>query len=683
MKHTFIMITLFFGILQMNAQIALHGTVSVQNSKTTTGKIEYVPNAQIECDKGQSAKAQPKTSDSEGKFTLEVDGKKDMQIAISITPKGKYQDYVIVNEKEIKDITLGRVLPVGIYICKKGELEERRAAMVDVNMKKYRDQIEALQKEFNQLKSKYDYDNARYKILENQIDSLSKAEKEIYLLIKEWAESLTAINLDDATEAYIKAYNCFANGHIDSVNYYLPDKYLKQQQQQLLRQQAEGNRKIETGQILIEAGQRDIEITAAGLADNIKSWMLKAKAMALEYKYEQAINYYEEAINTDSLNVDNIFEYAYYLHDIREYSKAEIYYHKCLEIRRKLAVENPKTYLPDVAKTLNFLGVLHDDIYEYIKASEEYEEALKIRRQLAAENPKTYLPNVAESLNNLGVLHYNIHEYPKALKEYEEALEICRKYAANNPTTYLPDVATALNNLGCLHRNTHEYSKALKEYEEALEIRRTLAIENPKTYLPHLAEIVYNLGILHDNVHEYPKALKKYEEALEIYRQLAADNPKTYLFYLAISLNNLGVVHAHLHEYPQASKEYEKALEIYRQLAADNPKMYSKSVGMALTNLSWCYLITKEYSKSEQSARQAMELGRKLGKPMLAYALLFQNRFSEAEVIYKELSQTIYENNETHTQLFLDDLEELEEMGVIPEECKDNVEKIRKMLKNE
>jgi len=38
-------------------------------------------------------------------------------------------------------------------------------------------------------------------------------------------------------------------------------------------------------------------------------------------------------------------------------------------------------------------------------AREVYERALKSYRELARENPETYLPYVAATLNNLGILH--------------------------------------------------------------------------------------------------------------------------------------------------------------------------------------------------------------------------------------------------------------------------------------
>ena len=110
--------------------------------------------------------------------------------------------------------------------------------------------------------------------------------------------------------------------------------------------------------------------------------------------------------------------------------------------------------------------------------------------------------------------------------------------------------------------------------------------------------------------------------------------------------------------------------------------VYSVDVVETLFALSQNYLYTQNYTQAEQSARQALELDTTyiLAKTKLAHALLFQKRFSESETIYKELSQTVNEENETYTQMLLNELEELEEAGVIPENCKDDVERIRKRL---
>ena len=237
-------------------------------------------------------------------------------------------------------------------------------------------------------------------------------------------------------------------------------------------------------------------------------------------------------------------------------------------------------------------------------------------------------------------------------------------------------------NLGNLHSDINEYTKALDEYEEALKIRRKLAEENPKTYLPDVANTLLNLGNLHFNINEYTKALDEYEEALIIRRKLAEENPKAYLSDLAMTLNNLSIL-------CQQAKDYSKSIYYLNTLndllhKYKDPIYYKPQLAQNYGSLSWWYLFTKEYSKSEQSARQALKLNSaSIAKTNLAHALLFQNRFSEAEAVYKELSQTIEDSNETYSQILLDGLNELGKANVIPAERKADVEKIKGLLQKE
>ena len=78
------------------------------------------------------------------------------------------------------------------------------------------------------------------------------------------------------------------------------------------------------------------------------------------------------------------------------------------------------------------------------------EEALKTYRQLAEKEPKTYLPNIAATLNDLGILDTDENRIEKARKEFEEALKTYRQLAHKEPDVYLRYVAITLNNLGVL-----------------------------------------------------------------------------------------------------------------------------------------------------------------------------------------------------------------------------------------
>ena len=775
MKRALIFIAIF-GIVGYSVaqQVQLKGVVTVQNSKTYTGKTQYVKNAEV-----THPNAKNDVTDDDGKFTLNITGlRPNIQTHITVIPHGTYSDYVVVNEKELQNITLGRITPVGVYICKKGELEQRQAEMVGVNMRKLEERMEKeqkrLQKELDELKSKNDYLNTRYGEIKDSLDIISKNMDKTFERIKEYAQNMTLENLDDKDDNYVKAYNCFSNGELDSVSYYLNDNELELKHQKILQLQEEAKKERELVEILTESAKAKEEYSENSLNELLKEWLLLARTYAIKNDHEKTIFYYEKVINADSTNVDNIFKYANYLYSTQDYVKAEKYYLQSLEICRELEKENPNTYLVDLAIALNNLAASHKAVNENIMALKEYKEALEIRRKLAEENPKMYLAYVATTLNNLANLLKEQNEYPEALEKYEEALEIRRKLAADDPK-YLYDVAITLNNLAIFHREINEDEKSLEEFEESLEIfkklaadnpkylsdiartlgnlailhkkrgkyqealaehtesldiYRTLSTDNPKVYLPNTALTLNNIAVLHYSLKEYQKAIEEYEEALEIYRTLATDNPKTYLFYVGTLLQNLGNLYRDTNEYQKALELYNESLDIRKKLAADNPKAHSSNVVQTLTNLAdlyekaneytkaleeykealkitetlviynpkmystWveeinnyiskCYLYTKDYLQAEQYARQALELNTtSLAKINLAHALLFQNRFPEAETIYKELSQTICEENETCTQILLDNLENLGKANAIPENCKTNVEKIKKMLLEE
>jgi len=724
MKHTIFFIVIFGMIVQSAAQqIPLKGVVAVQNSKTNTGKTQYVKNAEV-----THPNAKNDVTDDDGKFTLNITGlKQNIQTQIAVILSGAYGDYVVVNEKELRDITLGRVTPVGVYVCKRGELEQRQAEMIGINMRKLEERMEAdkkrLQNELENLKAKNDYLNARYGEIKDSLDIISKNIDKAFERIKEYAQSMVLENLDDKDNLYVKAYDCFSRGELDSVSFYLQDKELELKHQKILQMQEEAKKEKELAAILTESAKAKEEYSENSMNELIKEWLLLARTYNMKNDYEKTMQYYEKAVHADALNMDNLLEYANYLHSIREYVKAEKYYLQCLERYRLLESENPKSHIADVAKVLNRLATLHRIVNEYPKATEEYkealdirrklaaenavylvdvartlndlailhrannehqkalegnEEALKIRRKLVTENSTVYLADLAQTLNNLAVLHWSFKEYSKALEEYGEALTIRRKLAQENPKAYLPDVAQTLNNLGILHWNTKEYAKALQEHEEALKIRRSLAEENPKVYTDKVAQSLENLAILHNATEKYDKALQEYEEALEINKSLAAENPKAYLMYVARTMDNLANLHEEVKEYSKALAEHKEALDIFKTLASENPKVYTPEVAFTLSNLSWCYILVKEYTQAEQSAREALELDNTQTevKIYLAHALLFQNHFPEAEKIYKELLQA------NKSELISDNLNKLEKAAAIPEEHKTDVDKIREMIKN-
>ncbi len=367
------------------------------------------------------------------------------------------------------------------------------------------------------------------------------------------------------------------------------------------------------------------------------------------FAYKKTKLYYQKLLHI-SPSAANYSSFAYFLQEYNFINEALINYNKALKLYRKLAIENPATYLPNVSTTLNNLGVLHSDKNEFPKALNKYKEALQIRRELAKENPATYLPNVAISLNNLALLQKTKNEFLPALEKYQEALKIYRKLAKEKPKAYLPGIAMTLNNLGLLHADKNEFLPALENYEGAIQIYRELAKENPRTYLPDIAMTLNNLGILHSYKNEFLPALDKYEEALKIRRKLAKENPETYLPDVAMTLNNLANLQKAKNEFLPALEKYQEALKINRKLAKQNPETYLPYVAGTLNNLANLQKAKNEFLPALEKYQETLKIYRKLAienpatfLPDVAMALnnlanLYpaKNEFSKALEKYEE-----------------------------------------------
>jgi tetratricopeptide (TPR) repeat protein len=116
-------------------------------------------------------------------------------------------------------------------------------------------------------------------------------------------------------------------------------------------------------------------------------------------------------------------------------------------------------------------------------------EALKIYRELAQKEPETYLPQVAITLNNLGIFDSDKNQLNEARKDYEEALEIHRELAQKEPKIYLSYIAATLNNLGILNRAENRPEEARKAFEEALKIYDAFAKQDPDQFSPLIERI--------------------------------------------------------------------------------------------------------------------------------------------------------------------------------------------------
>jgi len=358
----------------------------------------------------------------------------------------------------------------------------------------------------------------------------------------------------------------------------------------------------------------------------------------------------------------------------QRFTEGEAMYKKALEIRRRLAQSNPQAYEPDVAATLNNLAVLYYSTRRFTEVETMFKEALEIRRHLAHFNPQAYDPDVAMTLNNLAILYQNTQRMTESEAIYKEALVIRRRLAQSNPQAYEPYVAQTLNNLASLYYSTHRLTECEVMYKEALIILRRLARSNPQAYEPDVAQTQYNIGLLKIDMKQYKEAIPPLEETLSIYRRISQTNPaqtqgyEGSLYYLSQLYNvvkdYLAAYHLNQEWLPIVKKKYETNPESLRNYYAEN-----------IGNYSWYCIFAKQYAEAEQYAREglAIDATKHYIYSNLAAALLFQGRYEEAEQIYRQYKDELKDG-------FIDDFKQYAEAGVIPEERKTDVERIKRLI---
>ena len=162
---------------------------------------------------------------------------------------------------------------------------------------------------------------------------------------------------------------------------------------------------------------------------------------------------------------------------------------------------------------------------------------------------------------------------------------------------------------------------------------------------------------------------------MEFYRDLAKVNPEAYLPDVAMTLNNLACLQSDLHQYDNAEENYAEALEFYRDLAKVNPEAYRMHYAIVLGCMPYMYILKREFVKAELCACDGIEVDstQTFIYSNLASSLLMQGKHGEAEKLY-----LLYKNE--LRDAYLDDFREFEENGIIPDEYREDVEKIKRIL---
>ena len=183
---------------------------------------------------------------------------------------------------------------------------------------------------------------------------------------------------------------------------------------------------------------------------------------------------------------------------IRDFAGAEHYLERALGIQHRLLDEQH----PDVASTLNLLGLLCQARADYLGSYAYFVRAIAIWTHThGAQHPRT-----ATGYGNLGYSQMVRGDYAEARGNFEQSLAI--RAAHHGPRD--PRTIRQVGNLGYLLLLQHDYTAAQPYLERTLALRLELLGEQH----PSTVQSLNNLGDLYFSIHDYPTARAYHERAL-------------------------------------------------------------------------------------------------------------------------------------------------------------------------
>ena len=557
-------------IAQNDCPTPQNGIISVQNSaEKNAGKREYVSNVQLKSDHAKNV-----TSDSYGKFQLCIYGPKygeKDKIQILSLPD-KYKDYFVVNEKFLREDFVLQYDTISIFIRKKEEWNKEKEELLklQINNSVLLQENDKLRTRLEEERKKTEKSEERYKEITDSLKKISESEEKILESINFYVEQLMFINLDDLkdnVEADIrrkKAYQCAQRGEIDSVYIYLQFDEIKEQI-------AKTQRKIEELQTAHDNIEQILWQEINEKNQYIKDLMFLAQTKATQNKYysEDVEKIYQEAINADTTNYANVWEFANYLCTIGDgkgyiyfnrpgIKKAERYYFICLRYYISLTERNTD-YLPQLAALYSDLGFYYSVKREwndgklthyYDIAKDYYDKSLKIYEYLSKTNPDKYLPYVAGTLSNLVHIYVDRILYRLGSEEencknaeiyYPQGVNVYEKIIAKNFFQYTPDYLYLLHIIrDYFCKNQHDQKFYEKKYVNTLKY-----IVNKfanKTTLEGLNETLENVAEEYVEWDKYKDSEKYYLQWIGIWEKTAGEDTVK-LLKLANQLEHIIILH--------------------------------------------------------------------------------------------------------------------------------------------
>ncbi|MEM6263737.1 MAG: hypothetical protein AAGI38_14585 [Bacteroidota bacterium] len=349
------------------------------------------------------------------------------------------------------------------------------------------------------------------------------------------------------------------------------------------------------------------------------------------------------------------------------------------------------------------LGDIHTALGDFNKALSFYSQQMGLLEELC----KIY-PNNLDFKDGLAISYRKSGDSFYALKNYEKALSFFRQGNSLSKELYLADLkdrdyknnlALSYGQLGDAYNSLENLDSAMVFYIKANGLFRELNqmyAQEPE-YKNNLAVSRFKAGSIYEKQAKEGLAVGFYVEAMGIWKELVADAPnnleyRQYLAYINKKVKELR--DSPLQRLRNQLQQTTDTVEIYRlhvrmttllRARVARNVNYMEDFSHALNNHARFALLTGKPTKARRLIKEARALPFENYQLTvnLAPALLLKGKFKAARKVYQQYKSIPYPDAgyETYGELFLDDLWDFERAGLVSPKLQDEVEEIRRLLK--
>ena len=403
------------------------------------------------------------------------------------------------------------------------------------------------------------------------------------------------------------------------------------------------------------------------------------KLDSLEKEYQNALKHMDEYADVfariDESEIDTLAQHAIELFNNGDIEESISMFEKGNYMKKLDDALKIKAQAKELRQVADSVEILADrDINDYLRTINAQIAAYKLNNNFVKIGE--LLKGLADKINDAKSI-WNYAYFCQDHIKYDEAEHYYLKYKEliENTKANEHQLANLYNNLAILYKETLRFRKSEDMYKEATEIYERLYKNDPQQYQKRLAYVYYWYGMSKYQNNKLHELVIPFERSLQLIKDVKEDKTDTLLYIKTLS---------HLVDFNALDKNYANAYKYNKELLPLLKDQYNKNTeSWALDYL--CKLIVQsslsnrfgKFIDGEKYALEAIELDSSQiftsHYHCLAYALLFQGKVDEAEKLFRQFK-------DEYKDTFILVLTEFERLGVIPEERKADVERIKAIL---